>query len=230
KEREQAIWLHKSLKRGQQLIVDGEKNPVIIKKEVINTLKQNIDADIDYVDILEFPSLQMISTISGQIIIAAAIYFKRTRLIDNLILDNDGLVLDRLDEGGEVKMYRTLMKAKIHRARDTHADLKYIGSITIDQDVLERDDIIPNGTGQLVSNTNGARLETYVIAGERGTGMICLNGAAARLVQKGDTVIIISYALVAESDTESFTPKVAIMNENNQIEQMIDQEMPLTKA
>lgn len=97
KEREQAIWLHKSLKRGQQLIVDGEKNPVIIKKEVINTLKQNIDADIDYVDILEFPSLQTISTISGQIIIAAAIYFKRTRLIDNLILDNDGLVLDRLD-------------------------------------------------------------------------------------------------------------------------------------
>jgi len=127
-------------------------------------------------------------------------------------------------------MYRTLMKAKIHRARVTHADLNYIGSITIDQDILERVDIIPNEKVQIVNNNNGARLETYVIAGERGTGMICLNGAAARLVQKGDTVIIISYALVAESDTESFTPKVAIMNENNQIEQMIDQEMPLTKA
>lgn len=122
------------------------------------------------------------------------------------------------------------MKAKIHRARVTHADLNYIGSITIDQDILERVDIIPNEKVQIVNNNNGARLETYVIAGERGTGMICLNGAAARLVQKGDTVIIISYALVAESDTESFTPKVAIMNENNQIEQMIDQEMPLTKA
>lgn len=127
-------------------------------------------------------------------------------------------------------MYRTLMKAKIHRATVTHADLNYIGSITIDQDILERVDIIPNEKVQIVNNNNGARLETYVIAGERGTGMICLNGAAARLVQKGDTVIIISYALVAESDTESFTPKVAIMNENNQIEQMIDQEMPLTKA
>jgi len=127
-------------------------------------------------------------------------------------------------------MYRTLMKAKIHRATVTHADLNYVGSITIDSDILERVDIIPNEKVQIVNNNNGARLETYVIAGERGTGIICLNGAAARLVQKGDTVIIISYALVAESEIESFTPKVAIMNENNRIKQMIDQEMPLTKA
>jgi len=122
------------------------------------------------------------------------------------------------------------MKAKIHRATVTHADLNYVGSITIDSDILERVDIIPNEKVQIVNNNNGARLETYVIAGERGTGIICLNGAAARLVQKGDTVIIISYALVAESEIESFTPKVAIMNENNRIKQMIDQEMPLTKA
>lgn len=127
-------------------------------------------------------------------------------------------------------MYRTLMKAKIHRATVTHADLNYVGSVTIDPDILDSVDIIPNEKVQIVNNNNGARLETYVIAGERGSGIICLNGAAARLVQKGDTVIIISYAMIPEADVNSFNPKIAIMNENNEIEQMIDQEMPLTKV
>ncbi|MBU5466613.1 aspartate 1-decarboxylase [Virgibacillus sp. MSJ-26] len=127
-------------------------------------------------------------------------------------------------------MYRTLMKSKIHRATVTHADLNYVGSVTIDQDILDSVDIIPNEKVQIVNNNNGARLETYVIAGERGTGIICLNGAAARLVQKGDTVIIISYAMIPEANVNSFNPKIAIMNDKNEIEQMIDQEMPLTKV
>ena len=97
-ERDQAIWLYKSLKIGQQLIVDGEENPVIIKKEIINTLKQHIDVGIDYVEILEFPSLHTVSVIDKkQIIIAVAIFFKHARLIDNLILNMDGQVLKRLD-------------------------------------------------------------------------------------------------------------------------------------
>jgi len=127
-------------------------------------------------------------------------------------------------------VYRTLMKSKIHRATVTHADLNYVGSVTIDQDILDSVDIIPNEKVQIVNNNNGARLETYVIAGERGTGIICLNGAAARLVQKGDTVIIISYAMIPEANVNSFNPKIAIMNDKNEIEQMIDQEMPLTKV
>nr|WP_253286726.1 aspartate 1-decarboxylase [Virgibacillus sp. MSJ-26] len=122
------------------------------------------------------------------------------------------------------------MKSKIHRATVTHADLNYVGSVTIDQDILDSVDIIPNEKVQIVNNNNGARLETYVIAGERGTGIICLNGAAARLVQKGDTVIIISYAMIPEANVNSFNPKIAIMNDKNEIEQMIDQEMPLTKV
>ena len=125
-------------------------------------------------------------------------------------------------------MFRTMMKAKIHRAHVTDANLNYVGSVTIDQDILEQVDILPNEKVQIVNNNNGARLETYVIPGERGSGVICLNGAAARLVQKGDTVIIISYALIAEEQLDSFKPKVAIMNKNNEVEKLIENEPPLT--
>lgn len=125
-------------------------------------------------------------------------------------------------------MFRTMMKAKIHRAQVTDANLNYVGSVTIDQDILDQVDILPNEKVQIVNNNNGARLETYVIPGERGSGVVCLNGAAARLVQKGDTVIIISYALISENELESFKPKVAIMNENNEIVKLIENEPPLT--
>ncbi len=125
-------------------------------------------------------------------------------------------------------MFRTMMKAKIHRAQVTDANLNYVGSVTIDQDILDQVDILPNEKVQIVNNNNGARLETYVIPGERGSGVICLNGAAARLVQKGDTVIIISYALISEDELDSFKPKVAIMDENNEILKLIENEPPLT--
>src|SRR5690625_977711 len=125
-------------------------------------------------------------------------------------------------------MFRTTMKSKIHRARITEANLNYVGSITIDQDLLEKVDIIPNEKVQIVNNNNGARLETYVIPGERGSGVVCLNGAAARLVQKDDVVIIIAYAFVSEENLNKHKPKVAIMNEKNEIEQLIEEEPPLT--
>jgi aspartate 1-decarboxylase len=122
-----------------------------------------------------------------------------------------------------------MMKAKLHRATVTEADLNYIGSITIDRELLEKVDILPHEKVQIVNNNNGARLETYVIPGEKGSGVICLNGAAARLVQKGDTIIIISYALVSDEQLDSYKPKIAIMNEKNQIEQLIEEEPPLTE-
>src|SRR5699024_1979957 len=97
-------------------------------------------------------------------------------------------------------MYRTMMKAKIHRATVTEANLNYVGSITIDEEILEKVDILPNEKVHIVNNNNGSRFETYVIAGERGSRVICLNGAAARLVQEGDIVIIMSYALVSDEE------------------------------
>ncbi|SRR5690625_1331871 len=125
-------------------------------------------------------------------------------------------------------MFRTMMKSKIHRARITEANLNYVGSITIDQDLLDQVDIIANEKVQIVNNNNGARLETYVIPGERGSGVICLNGAAARLVQKDDVIIIIAYATIAEDELANHRPKIAIMNEKNEIEQFIEEEPPLT--
>ncbi|MBU8907278.1 aspartate 1-decarboxylase [Desertibacillus haloalkaliphilus] len=121
-------------------------------------------------------------------------------------------------------MFRTMMKAKIHRARVTEADLNYVGSITIDEDILDAVDITANEKVQVVNNNNGARLETYVIPGPRGSGVFCLNGAAARLVQKDDVIIVISYALVSEEKLSEFHPKVAIMDENNNVVQMLDSE------
>jgi aspartate 1-decarboxylase len=121
-------------------------------------------------------------------------------------------------------MFRTLMNAKIHRARVTEANLNYVGSITIDADILDAVGMVPNEKVQIVNNNNGARFETYIIPGERGSGVFCLNGAAARLVQKDDVIIVISYALVPEEKIAEHRPKIAIMDEHNKIKQLIVEE------
>jgi len=121
-------------------------------------------------------------------------------------------------------MFRTMMNGKIHRAVVTEANLNYVGSITIDEDILDAVGMIENEKVQIVNNNNGARLETYIIPGERGSGVFCLNGAAARLVQVGDTIIIISYALVPEDRLFTHHPKIAVMDQHNKIIEMINKE------
>ncbi|KAB7672954.1 aspartate 1-decarboxylase [Bacillus sp. B1-b2] len=125
-------------------------------------------------------------------------------------------------------MYRTMMNGKIHRATVTEANLNYVGSITIDEDILDAVGMVPNEKVQIVNNNNGARLETYIIPGERGTGTICLNGAAARHVQVGDIVIIISYCMISNEELSKHQPKVAIMDENNRIKSLLHQELERT--
>ncbi|MEO4053141.1 aspartate 1-decarboxylase [Solibacillus sp. CAU 1738] len=125
-------------------------------------------------------------------------------------------------------MFRMMMNSKIHRAQVTQADLNYVGSITIDQDILDAVGMLPNEKVHIVNNNNGARFETYIIAGERGSGVICVNGAAARLVQKGDIVIIISYVYVDHNEAADHKPTVAIMGENNTIKEMISYEPEAT--
>lgn len=114
-------------------------------------------------------------------------------------------------------MYIQILKSKIHNATVTQADLNYIGSITIDEDIMEAAGIIENEKVHVVNNNNGERLETYVIKGERGSGVICLNGAAARKAQKGDTVIIISYAMMDYEEAKSFSPKIVFPDNQNKI-------------
>ncbi|GAE25045.1 aspartate 1-decarboxylase [Halalkalibacter wakoensis JCM 9140] len=121
-------------------------------------------------------------------------------------------------------MFRTMMKSKIHRARVTESNLNYVGSITIDEDIMDAVDLLENEKVQIVNNNNGQRFETYVIKGPRGSNVFCLNGAAARLVHEGDVIIVISYALVANENVLEHKPKVAIMNEHNEIVEMLNQE------
>lgn len=114
-------------------------------------------------------------------------------------------------------MQRTMMKSKIHRATVTQANLDYVGSITIDVDLMEAADLLPNEKIQIVDNDNGNRLETYVIEGERGSGVIGLNGAAARMVYPGDTVILISYATMDESEAREHDPTVVFVDDHNRV-------------
>lgn len=127
-------------------------------------------------------------------------------------------------------MFRHMMKSKIHRATVTEANLNYVGSITIDEDLMEAADVIENEKVQIVDNNNGSRLETYVIPGPRGSGVICLNGAAARLVQPGDTVIIISYAVLSSEELEAHKPTVVFVDENNRPVKLADHEIHATIA
>jgi len=121
-------------------------------------------------------------------------------------------------------MFRTVFKSKLHRATVTQACLDYVGSITIDEDLMDAADILINEQVAVVDINNGERLETYAIPGPRGSGVICLNGAAARLVQPGDKVIIITYAVVDNQEAKTWKPTVAFLNDANQISELKNEE------
>ncbi|BEP28494.1 aspartate 1-decarboxylase [Helicovermis profundi] len=121
-------------------------------------------------------------------------------------------------------MLVNMFKGKIHRATITEANLNYVGSITIDKTLMDASGIIAGERVQIVDNNNGARLETYVIEGEKNSGVICLNGAAARLVQPGDSCIIISYAWMDQMEAKTFKPKVVFVDKNNKITETDDHE------
>ena len=118
-------------------------------------------------------------------------------------------------------MQRIMMKSKIHRATVTDADLNYRGSITIDRDLMDAADLLEFEQVHVVDVDNGARFETYVIEGPRGSGVICLNGAAARLVQRGDKVIVISYASFDAVELSTYQPTVVHVDDRNQIDQPV---------
>jgi aspartate 1-decarboxylase len=114
-------------------------------------------------------------------------------------------------------MLRTMLKSKIHRATVTQADLHYVGSVTVDEDLLDAADLLPGELVHIVDVTNGARLETYTIAGPRGSGVIGINGAAAHLVHPGDLVILIGYGQMDTAEARAYRPKVVFVDERNRI-------------
>ncbi|RNC28710.1 MAG: Aspartate 1-decarboxylase [Candidatus Dichloromethanomonas elyunquensis] len=123
-----------------------------------------------------------------------------------------------------------MMKSKIHKAKVTQANLNYIGSITIDLNLMEQANILANEKVQVVNNYNGARFETYVIPGERNSGLICLNGAASRLVQVGDEIIIISYGLFTEEEIRQYSPTIVFVDEYNRPVELASEETHGTQA
>ncbi|MDX1586557.1 MAG: aspartate 1-decarboxylase [Balneolaceae bacterium] len=120
-------------------------------------------------------------------------------------------------------MKLTMFKSKLHQMKVTEANLHYEGSITIDQDLLDEAGILPYEKVQVVNITNGSRLETYTIPGERGSRVCCLNGAAARLTQVGDRIIVISYAEMTPEEAQDHKPKVVIVDENNDPKTVVDE-------
>ena len=117
-------------------------------------------------------------------------------------------------------MYIEVLKSKLHRVKVTQANLNYIGSITIDEDLMDAANLIAGEKVQIMDNDNGERFETYVIAGQRGSGMICLNGAAARFVSVGDKVIIMCYAQMDQDEARGFKPHVVFVDENNRVSRL----------
>jgi len=116
---------------------------------------------------------------------------------------------------------RTLMKSKLHRATVTIADVDYVGSVTIDRDLMDAADLLPNERVQVLDVTNGARLETYVIEGERGSGVIGINGAAAHLVHEGDIVLIVSYAELDDTEARGWESTVVLLDAENRIDRIL---------
>ncbi|HEX3787642.1 MAG TPA: aspartate 1-decarboxylase [Pseudonocardiaceae bacterium] len=114
-------------------------------------------------------------------------------------------------------MFRTMLKSKIHRATVTRAELHYVGSVTVDEDLMEAADLLAGEQVAIVDVSNGARLETYVIPGERGSGVIGINGAAAHLVHPGDLIILIAYGLLDPAEAATFRPKVVFVDEHNRV-------------
>ncbi len=125
-------------------------------------------------------------------------------------------------------MQITLFKSKIHRAIVTEANLNYMGSVTIDRDLMDAAGLLPHEKVQVLDFNNGARLETYVIAGERGSGVICLNGPSAHLITPGHMVVIIAYAILSPQEAEEWQPTVVFVDENNKATSVIRGEKPGT--
>ena len=126
-------------------------------------------------------------------------------------------------------MYRTVLNSKIHRATVTHADLDYVGSITLDRELMDLVGLVANEQVQVLDITNGNRLTTYVIEGERYSGVVGINGAAAHLVQAGDLVIICSYVQVNDEELASHKPKIALVDSKNRLKELLSEEEALSK-
>jgi pantoate--beta-alanine ligase len=233
-ERTRAAALHRALRAVQAAVERGERDPAVaIADGRAECTAARIEPE--YLELVSPETMAPVSWIDGDVLAVVAARVGATRLIDNEIIHpvpTDGRLprhrVERTGRAGERKrrepstagepdMQRTMLKSKIHRATITDCDLHYVGSITIDPELLEAADIREFEQVAVVDINNGARFETYSIAGRRGSGDMRINGAAARLVQRGDTIIVISYGIYDPDDLEHYSPRVVHVNAHNEI-------------
>ena len=212
-EREAALVLSRAVREGHRLMEEGERDA----KTILGAMRAIIEAEplarIDYVEMVSWDGIKPVDVATSSVLVAMAVYIGKTRLIDNFIFE-----MSRAERRRPMLLH--MLKGKIHRATVTQAELNYVGSITVDEALMEAAGIREYEKVAIVDVNNGARFETYVIAGERGSGTICLNGAAARCVSVGDKIIIMCYAMMTEQEADANPPRVVLVGANNKPEQV----------
>ena len=209
-DREAATALSRGLRAAEALVQEGERDAARVAAAARAVIEAEPRCALEYAAVVHPDTFVPLDTLEGPALLAVAARVGPARLIDNVLLPT------RPRRAANVPLRtRTMMKSKIHRATVTDADLNYVGSITVDTDLLEAADILPYEQVVVLNINTGARFETYAIEGPAGRGDICLNGAAARLAQPGDLVIVLTYAQYDAADLEGFEPIVVHVDSQN---------------
>jgi aspartate 1-decarboxylase len=210
-DREAATALSRGLRAAAALAQEGERDAGRVAAAARAVIEAEPRCALEYAAVVHPDTFEPLETLEGPALLAVAARVGPARLIDNVLLPTT-----RPRRAANVPLRtRTMMKSKIHRATVTDADLNYVGSITVDTDLLEAADILPYEQVVVLNINTGARFETYAIEGPPGRGDICLNGAAARLAQPGDLVIVLTYAQYDAADLEGFEPIVVHVDSQN---------------
>ena len=220
-ERAAATALVRALRAAEALATDGEGEPARLAAAAREVVESEPLVRLEYVALVDPETFAPLRRLDRAATLCIAASIGTTRLIDNI-------QLQPIQRRNDVPPFgRTMLKSKIHRATVTDANLDYVGSITVDLDLLEAADIRPYEQVQVLDINNGARFETYAIEGARGSGAMCLNGAAARLVQPGDLVIVLTYAQYPERGLDGYEPLVVHVDaDNRQVHHVAEDTVP----
>ncbi len=208
-DREAAVALSRGLRAAVSLAEEGETDARRLESAASAVASADSRVELEYVAVVDPDSFAPVDTLPADALVCIAARVADTRLIDNMPIPNP------TRRNHVPPLGRTMLKSKIHRATVTDANLDYVGSITLDRDLLEAADIKPYEQVHVLDVNNGARFETYAIEGPRGGRDVCLNGPAARLVQPGDIVIVLTYADYPESELDEYAPRVVHVDDEN---------------
>jgi pantoate--beta-alanine ligase len=231
-DRAAATALRRGLLAAERLVAGGETDVELVADAARAAIAAEPRCRLEYAAVVDPDSFEPLERVDRPALLAVAAQVGSTRLIDNSLLPIPTARRASVaspDRAGRAPgaRTRTMLKSKIHRATVTDANLNYVGSITLDRDLLEAADIRPYEQVHVVNIANGARFETYALEGPAGEGDVCLNGAAARLAQPGDLVIVLSYAAFEEAELEGYVPIIVHVDEaNRQVPGMVADTVP----